>query len=222
MAFRTATPVQLILLAAGISMSCALVGIVVMILTSHGPPASADTLQQQIPRPEPSALAGPAPGAPAPARAPEDTDERPHAVAFGGVVGQDILKSATHIVLYRLYGERDITDAQGHYMEFDVNDTVGEPVTLNPHSTAEVRRLFTTPESVTRAVKGCDPQYGVKFRFDSPAGSAEIVVCFGCGEAAMILQGRWIDEVDIDPMREALATVVKRLLPRDAVIQSLR
>ncbi len=104
-----------------------------------------------------------------------------------------------------------------------VKETAG-PVALDASSTKEVSTLLLDPASYYRgAPKKCLPTPGVKLKFTGSSGSAVwVYLCFEC-KILIVYDGSTLrGQDDFDPAAPALATIVKKLFPKDAAIQALK
>src|SRR5271170_5746392 len=115
-------PPRIIVLAAAISVCCALLGVVILVLTGHQlplPPRPAAVAMPVHPRPASIPHPGPATGTAPPSGSPEDSDPPPQVVPFAGADGQELMAGATRITLFRLHGDREIHDEEGTYFSQD-------------------------------------------------------------------------------------------------------
>ncbi len=68
--------------------------------------------------------------------------------------------------------------------------------------------------------KGCNPDYGVRFRFTQGIETVEILWCYQCDHLQITYNGQ-TSENDCDAARPALVKVIQSVFPRDPVIKNL-
>ncbi len=184
-----------------------------------------------LPRSETVPAAPPAPAAPiAPVvrtdqTAPFEVDAQEDAEVakpFGDTEAMDTIAHATEVTLFRLFGERHSADGNGAKAAFDPDDVVGKAIPIVEPDAEHVRFWFSDPASVPRNPKACIPEFGVKIRFSTPMKSVDVLLCLRCKEVALFRSGKWIGTSDFDPIAPQVLDLVKRLLPDDDRLQSLR
>ncbi|HEY1784511.1 MAG TPA: hypothetical protein VGG30_03145, partial [Pirellulales bacterium] len=65
----------------------------------------------------------------------------------------------------------------------------------------------------------CKIEPGVGLRFTDDSGSTDILLCFVCGQIAVVRGGKIVGDQDMG--RSGLVAICKRLFPDDAEIQEL-
>jgi hypothetical protein len=74
----------------------------------------------------------------------------------------------------------------------------------------------------TRGEKGCEPEYGVRLRFEKGKDVVDVFICFACAQMRIVLNGKRLGLVDFDPGEADLIEIARGLFTDDPDIQSLK
>lgn len=127
------------------------------------------------------------------------------------------LTSSTTAEAWTIQG--DLPKGRKH---FDYKET-SSAVALDPADFRAVASILSDPRSFSPEPKPCIPMPGVKIRFTRPnLEPVWVFFCFDCLEL-FVYEGTTRREFrEFDPSGPALAAVMKRLFPKDPVIQGLK
>ncbi len=135
---------------------------------------------------------------------------------FGGSANYDIVKNSTSVTTCRMKVKPETLENNEY--SYDLR-----PFTLVSESQAnQLRRILESPDAYEFDIaKGCIPRYGVKTRFEMPAGIVDVDFCFECGILTICRDGKSVGGGVFDPSKPLLVELVKQWFPEDAEIRSL-
>lgn len=135
---------------------------------------------------------------------------------FGSADAIDTVRNASSVTAYRLK-----SPATDHRLLSDYEMTAG-PISVSDASTAELRAMLLD-SSLYRwdTAKGCEPDFGVRIRFQRGNDAVDVLFCFDCDILGVYDNGVAVGGEDFDDFRNRLLVIVKDMFPDDEAIQSL-
>lgn len=98
---------------------------------------------------------------------------------------------------------------------------ISKPVVPDSGTARELTAALLDAGNFGSPGKGCMPVPGVKLRYAAGPDTAEILLCFRCLTLFTYRNGNPVGQDDFDPGRARFVALVKRLFPKDPVIQGL-
>jgi hypothetical protein len=96
------------------------------------------------------------------------------------------------------------------------------PIVVDPATRAELIAMLPNPNTYEwEALVACKIEPGVGLRFTDRAGATEILLCFTCGQIAVVRGGEIVGHTDFGNGGGQFLAIAKRLFPDDAEIQEL-
>ncbi|MBV8881647.1 MAG: hypothetical protein JO332_16945 [Planctomycetaceae bacterium] len=129
----------------------------------------------------------------------------------------DAIQSATSVDAWTIHSEPQLQEKHFDYKETSPQTPVDAP------AQRMLTGILRDPASFSETPKACVPVPGVKLRFNrSGAPPVWVFICFDCAELFVYESMLWREHKEIDPCVAALAAVLKKVFPRDPLIQSLK
>jgi len=139
----------------------------------------------------------------------------------------DVLKRATRVEAFALK-EYDILGPDGigggfDWEKLDSYTRIG-PIVPSQDLRPRISQILTDPATYDGEFSGsgCTPIWGIRLRFFSQKGTADVLLCLNCDVAGYMLDGKYLQNRDFDPGRPAIVKFLKQVFPDDKLIQSLK
>ncbi len=137
---------------------------------------------------------------------------------YGGPTAINTVQNSTSVQAYRLPSPSKHVQSLADYT------MSAGPVAVPEATVAKLREiLMDDAVYLWDTAKACgEPDYGVRFQFQSGGDNVDVLVCFHCDILGVYHNGQAVDYEDCDPIRPQLIAIVKGLFPDDPVIQALQ
>jgi tetratricopeptide (TPR) repeat protein len=146
--------------------------------------------------------------------APWGEDYRRSIGPLRGIIGSD-----AKVEVFRL-GQPDI--ASSDWRDYPKWPVTEGPIVPDAETRLRLASILLEPESFGSPPKPCEPSPGVKVRYVGPKETAELYFCFECLMVFTYKDRAPLGDENFDPAKDPLVEIVKRLFPKDSVIQKLK
>jgi hypothetical protein len=139
--------------------------------------------------------------------------------AVGGSANMAVITNPDSINVWRTIGSLAQAGRQG-YRTSDIYSRAGKPIPVSKNLAAQLAKLLDDPHTYLRPgtpLKGCVPVPEVLVAYARGNKEVDTYLCFECD---VLVVGD--AQSDFDRARPAILKVVKKMLPNDYYIQSLK
>jgi hypothetical protein len=139
--------------------------------------------------------------------------------AVGGSANMAVITNPDSINVWRTIGSLAQEGRQG-YRTSDIYSRAGKPIPVSKNLAAQLAKLLDDPHTYLRPgtpLKGCVPVPEVLVAYALGNKEVDTYLCFECD---VLVVGD--AQSDFDRARPAILKVVKKMLPNDYYIQSLK